>query len=218
MRILCVADARPLELDNKTFGELVREQRADVVVLAGDLADYCVTGVSDCGVPVLGVYGNHCDGKYLEQCGATNLHLSHVTVGGVSFTGLQGCVQYSGEWRGGGHWCYTQDEYEDLVADLPPADVLVTHCPPAGINDGEDHAHRGIRALVPWLRVHRPSLMIHGHTYPSPPVTDLSRIGLPKSRVHYTYGASAAVIDCRERPSAALSGPRRELFEPEVIA
>lgn len=216
MRILCVADARPEELSEKTFPQLVREWRADLVVLAGDLADYCLTGVSDCGVPVLGVYGNHCDGTYLEQCGATNLHLSREMVAGVSFTGLQGCVQYSEEWRGGGHWCYTQDEYTSLVADLPPADVLVTHCPPAGVNDGQDAAHRGVTALVPWLRVHRPALVIHGHTYPSPPVTDASVLGLPNTRVHYTYGASVLDVDIPARPGARLHGPHREMSGAEA--
>lgn len=57
-----------------------------------------------------------------------NLHLTAVTIDGVSFTGLEGCVRYKADPEAA---LSTQDEYHRLIAELPPADVLMTHCPPA---------------------------------------------------------------------------------------
>jgi uncharacterized protein len=83
------------------------------------------------------VYGNHCDGRYQEDLGTANLHLS--MVGGVTFTGLEDCVRLK---DGTKDLLYTQSEYSNLAHQLPPADVLLTHCPSAGINDHPaDPAH-----------------------------------------------------------------------------
>ncbi len=83
--------------------------------------------------------------------------------GGVSFTGLQGCVRYK---PGTTDILYTQWQYQWLVKALRAADVLVTHCPPRGVNDHEDTAHLGIDALRKWLDRVQPRVLIHGHTYP----------------------------------------------------
>jgi len=101
-------------------------------------------------------------------------------------TGLEGCVRYK---PGESDILYTQDEYSTMVAALRPADVLVTHCPPAGINDHDDAAHQGITALRHWVDSHQPKFLIHGHTYPRPPIT---RHGA--TRVEYVHGARIVVI------------------------
>ena len=44
-------------------------------------------------------------------------------------------------------------------------DVLITHSPPFGIQDGSDRAHRGFRSFL-WLIDHiRPLYLIHGHQH-----------------------------------------------------
>ncbi len=72
-----------------------------------------------------------------------------------------------------------------MIADMPAADVLVTPCPPAGINDHSDPAHVGITALRDWIDTHIPALLIHGHTYPESPVRKYR-----STRVEYVRGAA----------------------------
>lgn len=133
------------------------------------------------------MYGNHCDGRYLEDLGAKNLHLSQVEIGGITFTGVQGCVRYK---DGSKDLLYTQSEYSNMIRQLPRADVLVTHCPPAGINDHRsDPAHVGIEELRRWVDVTEPRMVIHGHTYPKPPLTMHG-----PTRIEYVHGARLLTI------------------------
>ena len=69
--------------------------------------------------------------------------------------------------HGGNQW--TEEEAERMMALLPPADVLLTHSPPAGVNDEpDDRAHRGSPALRDWVERHQPGWLLHGHTLPHP--------------------------------------------------
>lgn len=140
-----------------------------------------LSGIDALDVPSLGVYGNHCDGRYFNKLGITNLHLARVEIAGTTFTGLQGCVRYK---EGTRDLLYTQDEYAEMISQMPAADVLVTHCPPAGINDHADDAHVGIAALRAWVDANGPRALIHGHTYPDVPATTYGR-----TRIEYVYGA-----------------------------
>lgn len=166
VRLLVIADMAP-ELPSDVEGYLDAEA-VDVVVLAGDLFSGDLRGLTQTSRPTLGVYGNHCDGQYLAEMGFTNLHLAAVEVAGVTFTGLEGCVRYK---TGSSDILYTQEEYRLMVQQLPAADVLVTHCPPRGINDHQDPAHHGIDALRTWIETRPPRLVVHGHTYPQSPMT-----------------------------------------------
>jgi Icc-related predicted phosphoesterase len=45
-------------------------------------------------------------------------------------------------------------------------DILITHGPPAGVNEGADAPHRGLKAVrraVEWMR---PRFLLHGHVHP----------------------------------------------------
>ena len=56
-----------------------------------------------------------------------------------------------------------------MLARLPPADVLLAHSPPEGVNDEpDDRAHRGSPALRAWVERNRPAWLLHGHTLPNP--------------------------------------------------
>lgn len=179
IRALVIADAYP-DLGAQ-IPDYVRTHCVDVVITAGDLGRADLAGVDRLHVPVMGVYGNHCRRGYFDELGITNLHLSHRVVNGVSFTGLEGCVRYKASRT---DVLYTQGEYRDMVAQLPLADILVTHCPPTGINDHpRDPAHNGIDALLPWLEQFTPRVLIHGHTYPRQPVR---RHG--PTRIEYVHG------------------------------
>lgn len=185
MRLLVLADKEP---SWTCLGDAIEAKRADAVVTAGDLREWWLkeSGIQDTETPTYGVYGNHCNGRYLNSLGITNLHLNRVEFGGVSFVGLEGCVRYKKQGR---DILYTQDEYAAMIADLPAADVLVTHCPPAGINDHVDPAHVGIDALRQWIDTHKPAVLIHGHTYPDSPVRSHG-----STRVEYVFGARVVTV------------------------
>ncbi|MFN6548185.1 metallophosphoesterase family protein [Mycolicibacterium nivoides] len=184
MRVLAMADTTP-DL-GRPIAEFVVRERIDVVITAGDLSRYKLAGIEKVTVPTVGVYGNHCDGRYLAQLGITDLHLTSRRIGDLTFGGLQGCVRYK---KRGADILYTQAEYDSMVAQLPAVDVLVTHCPPRGINDHDDPAHVGIAALRLWVDRQKPKVLIHGHTYPERPVTACG-----PTRIEYVFGARVITI------------------------
>ncbi|MFC5936884.1 MULTISPECIES: metallophosphoesterase family protein [Mycobacterium avium complex (MAC)] len=192
LRVLLIADTDP-QLPAGLTG-YVQARHVDIVITVGDLHAGLLKGISEQPL-AMGVYGNHCNGTYLDELGMINLHRRRTQVAGISFVGLEGCVRYKDDPY---DILYTQDEYRDIVADLPGADVLVTHCPPLGVNDHRDPAHVGIAALRDWVHRHRPSLIVHGHTYPRPPQT---RFGT--AQVAYVHGAR--VLDLIRR--APEGGP-----------
>ncbi len=159
MRVLALADQAP----RAPVDRLAADNEVDLVLGAGDLEHAWVDGLEDVELPKLGVHGNH-DRHPLATLGFEDLHLRAVEVGGVRFAGFEGCVRD----RPGPHQ-FTQEEAEELVARLPPADVLVCHAPPFGVNDDPgDPVHVGFHALRTWVEDVRPRFLLHGHTHPRP--------------------------------------------------
>jgi hypothetical protein len=160
VRVLAFADEQP-PVD---AAELVARNRPDAVITLGDLRPGWIASLATLDLPRLGVHGNH-DGEHeLMALGIRDLHLSRAEVGGWSFAGFEGCVRY----RDGPHQ-YTQEEAAALAPRLPPADVLLCHCPPRGVNDEpDDPAHVGFVALREWVELNQPRYLLHGHTTPDP--------------------------------------------------
>ena len=44
-------------------------------------------------------------------------------------------------------------------------DILISHAPAFGINDGEDLPHRGFRCFLHLLDRHQPKYFVHGHMH-----------------------------------------------------
>ena len=140
------------------------------------------------GLPKLGVRGNHDAPGMLDALGAEDLHLRRVEHGGLSFSGFAGAPGYD----------FTEEEASALIERLPAADVLLTHTPPAGVNDDPgDPVHRGWAALVPWVRRERPAWLLHGHTNPLPN-RRVRRLGA--TRVAHVRGAAVLELSARARP------------------
>lgn len=200
-RALLIADTDPqLGLP---LAEFVDTHRIDMLITAGDLRPALLRGAEKLSIPKLGVYGNHCNGRYLEELGFINLHGLRVEVNGISFTGMQGCIRYKPD---ADEFLYTQGQYGDMVAQLPPADVLVTHCPPDGVNDHpDDPSHVGIVALRQWVDRCKPSVMIHGHTYPAQPVAWYG-----PTRVVYVYGGLILTLASRGEARANVGSTTSE--------
>lgn len=180
VRILALADEPP----HGPIPELVAAARPDLILLLGDLEPAWTDGLAAIDVPKLGVLGNHDAEDALEAVGAKDVHLRRVEVDGLAFSGFGGSPRYSEE--GGNEW--TEEEAEERVGRLPAADVLLTHSPPAGVNDDpDDPAHRGSPALRRWVERNRPAWLLHGHTLPDP-ANKVARLG--DTRVAHVRGAT----------------------------
>ncbi len=160
MKVLALSD-RPIK---DGLIQRVLNNQIELIITAGD---FSIRGLeqlrSITHIPKIGVYGNHCTRGYMEELGITNIHLNIFEFQGVTFTGFEGCVRYKDSQQSP---MWTQEEAYKLVASMPPANVVVSHCPPFGINDNQDLAHQGFHALRDYLIKNQPKYWFHGHTYP----------------------------------------------------
>lgn len=184
MRLLVVADEAP----PVGAAALVEDNAPDAVVTLGDLPTDWIRELGDLDVPCLGVHGNHDPERQLGQAGIEDMHLRVAEVGGRTFAGFEGCVRFSP-----GPHQYTQDEALALTRQLPAAEVLLCHCPPAGVNDEpDDPAHAGFTGLREWVERHGPRYVLHGHTTPDPR-RRTTRLG--DTEVHWVRGAGVVVLN-----------------------
>jgi Icc-related predicted phosphoesterase len=188
LRALALAD-RPFHADPAA---LVDGHDVAAVICLGDLQPSWMERLDRVRLPKLGVRGNHDAEPYMAHFGIEDLHLRRMALdGGVTVCGFEGCVAYRRDGREEGP-AYTQRQAAKLVRRLPPADVLICHCPPAGVNDDpDDPAHVGFEALRDWVLEHRPRLLLHGHTHPHPGNL-VERVG--DTRVVYVNGARIVTL------------------------
>jgi uncharacterized protein len=160
MRVLALAD-RPPPIDPAV---MATQARVDAVLCLGDLDRAWIGSLATLrGIPRLGVHGNHDPEGLLTELEVEDLQLRRTSVGGLTFSGFEGCVRYA---RGEPHQ-YSQRQGTRMARRLPDADVLLCHCPPLGINDDpEDPAHIGWEGLRAWVDEHHPRHLLHGHTHP----------------------------------------------------
>lgn len=119
------------------------------------------------GKPVLVINGNHdyvCLAERLLAAGYPNaikVPMGGVTIGGVTFAGLEEVAAFKGIWNREASWCELKALVEELFSCQ--ADVLVTHAPPLGILDHEV----GIEPLFTAFRYqeHRIRHHLFGHNH-----------------------------------------------------
>lgn len=166
-RLLAVSDEIQEQLlDSRTAAGI---GHIDLVLGCGDLpAEYLDAVCSFYEAPLLFVRGNHdpptgtggypdgaeIDGRVMRERG-------------LLVAGLEGCRRYSkgphqyGEWQ-----MMTKVIGLNLRLRRRPLDILITHGPPAGIHEGDDYAHKGLRAVRRAAEWMRPRLLLHGHVHP----------------------------------------------------
>ncbi|MFN8597148.1 MAG: metallophosphoesterase [Anaerolineae bacterium] len=155
----------------------------DLIISCGDLPynylDYIVTVL---GKPMYFVHGNHDrdfeyteNGKrYLAPRGAESLDMrSVVTPQDLILAGLEGSIRYDPR----SDHQFTQEQMQRRALQLSLKlmrnrarygrflDILVTHSPPFGVNDGTDYAHIGFRAFNRLIHRFKPKLVLHGHQH-----------------------------------------------------
>ncbi len=172
MKLLCLSDTVVKQMESAAN---LRRQYSDIelVVSCGDMPSaYLEFITSVLNVPLLYVRGNH-DEHYVEEPpGGQDLHMRFVNYGGISFMGLEGCINYNN-----GLIQYSEFEMLQMVLKIGlrlrrrrqhygyGIDVFVAHSPARGIHDGEDRAHLGFNAFIKFLNWYRPRYMLHGHVH-----------------------------------------------------
>jgi uncharacterized protein len=185
VRVLALADKRP-PLDPALMAEQLRVQ---AVICLGDLDLAWIEPLAHLRLPRVGVHGNHDPPGLLREVEIEDLHGRRTALFGLTLAGFEGCVRYG---AGGPHH-YTQRQANKLARKLPAADILVSHCPPLGINDDpDDPAHVGFAGLLDWVQRHEPRHLLHGHTHP---LGGRVMKRFERTQVHWVQGARVLQLD-----------------------
>ena len=132
----------------------------DLIISCGDLKpQYLSFLVTVSHVPVLYVHGNH-DERYITSppegciCIDDNLFVYK----GIRIMGLGGSMRYRP-----GHFQYTEKQMRKRYRRLrhkiflkKGIDILVTHSPAKGLNDGTDLPHQGFSVFRDIMQKHKP--------------------------------------------------------------
>lgn len=156
------------------------EKRPGAILLLGDNAGIERLAVRRYpGVPAFGIPGNHDDADVYQGLPIQNLHGRAISFNGLRIGGLGGCLQYKSD-----PFLFTEREYAAILAQMPPVDVFISHCPPAGV-PGTDPpeggfwgkikdrfrprefygAHEGSGALRQYILKKQPKLLFYGHLH-----------------------------------------------------
>lgn len=179
MRLLLISDEVSPVVYSRNFPENLGP--FDAVLSAGDIPGYLLEYVATkTTVPPVYVFGNHAYGKVRDPVteeerppgGCIDAHLKVIEVGGLLVAGVEGSLRY----KPGPHQ-YSQRQFTGMTRRLYPhlwwnrrrrgraVDVLLTHAPPRGPNEGADHVHQGIDVFNEFHRLWRPRLHVHGHVH-----------------------------------------------------
>ncbi len=167
MKILFLADEEsPYYWD---FFEKEKLKGIDLIISCGDLdPTYLSFLVTFANAPVLYVHGNH-DEKYhrIPPEGCTCIEDDIYVYKGVRIMGLGGSMRYRP-----GLYQYTEREMKKRLFRMwkkllwrRGIDILVTHAPAQGINDGDDLLHQGFDTFRKIMDKYQPKYFVHGHVH-----------------------------------------------------
>ena len=115
---------------------------------------------------------------------------------GLRIMGLGGCNRYNRDDT----FQYTEAEMRRRVRKLWLAarraggiDILLTHAPASGLNDGTDKAHKGFQVFNDLMDLYQPKWFIHGH-------------------MHLNYGANLPRV-CTRGGTTVINATERYEFE-----
>lgn len=167
MKILVISD----EKSPKLWESCSREWFADIdlIISCGDLkSEYLSYVVTMAKCPLMYVYGNHdayYDVRPPEGCDCIDGKI--IKYKGLRILGLGGSMKYNG-----GPYQYSEREMQGRIRRLKYKlwkhkgfDILVTHAPAYGIQDGDDLAHTGFVAFLDLIEKYKPKLFLHGHMH-----------------------------------------------------
>lgn len=167
MKILFIADT-----EAKVYWDFFRKEDfadIDLIISCGDLkAEYLSFLTTMTTIPVLYIHGNH-DDDYERNPpgGCTCIDDRIYNFNGVRILGLGGSNRYKP-----GKNQYTDYQMRKRVRKLKlklwhskGIDILVTHAPASGLNDGEDLCHMGFPTFNFLIDKYQPKYFVHGHVH-----------------------------------------------------
>lgn len=169
MKILVIGDHESKSLWD--FYEPSKLEGIDLILSCGDLSPHYLSFlVTMAHAPVLYIHGNH-DDKYenIPPEGCICVDDDIYVYNGIRILGLGGSMRY----RYGTHQ-YTEQEMKVRIRKLwmkliryRGFDILLTHAPAKGLNDGEDLPHQGFQCFCTLMEKYKPKFFIHGHVHMS---------------------------------------------------
>ena len=167
MKILALADEESAYLWD--YFEKSKLEGIDLIISCGDLnPKYLSFLATFTNAPVIYVHGNH-DKKYknIPPEGCICIEDEIYVYKGVRILGLGGSMKYNSD-----ECQYTEREMRKRVRKLrwklfrsKGFDILVTHAPAFGLNDGEDLPHRGFQGFNTLIEKYNPKYFLHGHVH-----------------------------------------------------
>lgn len=167
MKILALADEESAYLWD--YFEKSKLEGIDLIISCGDLnPKYLSFLATFTNAPVIYVHGNH-DKKYkdIPPEGCICIEDQIYVYKGVRILGLGGSMKYNSD-----ECQYTEREMRKRVRKLrwklfrsKGFDILVTHAPAYGFNDGDDLPHRGFQVFNTLIEKYNPKYFLHGHVH-----------------------------------------------------
>ena len=167
MKILLLAD-----VECKALWDYYRKEEVegvDLILSCGDLnAEYLSFIATMTSLPVLYVHGNH-DTKYSLRApeGCTCIDDTVYRFRGLRILGLGGSMRYKND-----DWQYTEEQMRSRIRKMwyplwreKGFDILLTHAPAKGIDDGTDLPHIGFEVFKKLMDKYNPGYFIHGHVH-----------------------------------------------------
>lgn len=196
MRILAISD-----IPSKALWDYCTRERLegiDLILSCGDLPKTYLEHLTNfTAAPILYVHGNH-DGSYLNAepggciCVDDRVYVWH----GLRIMGLGGSIHYNNE----DVYQYTEKamlrrmhRLRRQAQQVGGIDLLLTHSPAGGLNDGKDPAHKGFDCFNQLLDEYEPKWFVHGH-------------------VHLTYDAKLPRVCTRDK-TTVINATERYVFE-----
>ncbi|KXG75498.1 hypothetical protein AN618_18660 [Fervidicola ferrireducens] len=174
--------------------------RPDAILLLGDL-EWAVEKIAEIfpDVPMFGVPGNH-DSRIDPFYGipVENLHGRVVEFRGVKIGGLGGCLRY----KPFGGYLFWDEEYREILEKMLPVDILISHCPPAGLpwcdppfrRTAYHEAHEGSAAMAEYILRTDPAIVLCGHLH----ISAAARMG--KTLVRVIHGVEQFTCHQLDQP------------------
>lgn len=168
MKILAISDEESKYLWDHFEPEKLKD--VDLILSCGDLDPRYLTFLATFShAQVLYVHGNH-DDKYEFRPpeGCKCIEDEVFCYNGIRILGLGGSMRYNPKGKNQ----YTEKQMRSRVRKLwwklyrsKGFDILLTHAPASGINDGEDRAHWGFETFNELIERYKPKYFVHGHIH-----------------------------------------------------
>ena len=168
MKILAISDEESKYLWEHYDKSKLKD--IDLIISCGDLDPaYLSFLVTLSSAPVLYVHGNHDDRYQVSPPeGCICIEDRIYVYKGVRILGLGGSMRY--KQKGEHQYTQRQMDWRALRRRLElfrkgGFDILLTHAPALGLNDGDDLAHMGFDTFNTLMDRYKPRYFVHGHVH-----------------------------------------------------